>query len=76
MTTSGSMCYHAAMNSPMDNVRAAIINALIEDMNLEDLWWCAEHADTTGDVAAAVNLLTYTMPESDANDLGPRTKQT
>ena len=51
------------MNSPMDNVRAAIINALIEDMSLEDLWYCSEHADTTEDLDAAVNLLTYTMPD-------------
>ena len=58
-----AMCYHDDMNSPMDNVRAAIINALIEDMSLEDLWWCSEHADTTEDFDAAVNLLTYTMPD-------------
>ena len=58
-----AMCYHDDMNSPMDNVRAAIINALIEDMSLEDLWYCSEHADTTEDFDASVNLLTYTMPD-------------
>lgn len=46
----------------MDMVRAAIINALIEDMTLEDLWFCAEHAKTPDDFDDAVNLLTYTRP--------------
>lgn len=63
LPTATSMCYHADMNNPMDNVRAATINALIEDMSLEDLWYCSEHADTTEDFDAAVNLLTYTMPD-------------
>lgn len=53
----------------MDMVRGAIINALIEDMSLEDLWFCAEHAETPDAFDDAVNLLTYTLPEmTELND--------
>lgn len=41
----------------MDFVRAAIANAMAENMTLEDLWACAEHAADVDDFDEAVNLL-------------------
>lgn len=41
----------------MDWVRAAIANAIIEDMTVRDIWACAEHAETPQDFDTAINLL-------------------
>ena len=46
----------------MDYVRAAICNAIVENMDIQDLWAMAEHAKTPEDFDRAVNELTETMP--------------
>jgi len=43
--------------SEMDYVRGAIVNAMLEDMTLEDLFACVEHAKTAKDFDTAINLL-------------------
>jgi hypothetical protein len=48
--------------SDMDFVRAAIANAMAEDMTMQDIWACAEHAEETPDFEAAVNILAQTVP--------------
>lgn len=50
--------------TPMDNVRAALLNALVEGMTLHDVWLMAEHAKTTDDLDRAVNVLANTLPQS------------
>lgn len=47
---------------PMDYVRAAIAQAMVENLTLDDLWRCAEHADTPETFDAAVNLLVTMGP--------------
>ena len=46
----------------MDWVRAAIMNAHVEGMTVEDLLQMVANAETGEDFDEAVNLLTYTMP--------------
>ena len=48
--------------SEMDFVRAAIASAMAEDMTLQDIWACAEHAEETMDFEVAVNILAQTVP--------------
>ena len=47
----------------MDWVRAAIANAAIEGLGVDDLWACAEHAATPEAFDEAVNLLAQMTPE-------------
>ncbi len=57
------MAVGSQMNlTPMDSVRAAIINAMLEDMTVIDLWMCAEHAETSEDFDTAVNELAQAVP--------------
>ena len=53
----------------MDWVRAAIANALIEDMTVLDLYEMAEHAETAESFDDAVNILSNTIPQSDQTAL-------
>ena len=46
----------------MDWVRAALANAMAEDMTLQDVWACAEHAATPEAFDDAVNELAQMMP--------------
>jgi hypothetical protein len=46
----------------MDWVRAAIANALIEEMTVFDLYEMAQHAETVESFEDAVNILSNTMP--------------
>jgi hypothetical protein len=48
--------------TPMDYVRAALANAMIEGMTAEDLFFMAMHAQTARDFDDAVNMLANTMP--------------
>ena len=50
----------------MDLVRAALANAMVEDMTLEDVARCAEYAATVEDFDTAVNELAQTQ-EGGAN---------
>lgn len=49
--------------TPMAYVRGAIVNAMLEDMSLEDLFAAAEHAETCEAFDEAVNILAQTVPE-------------
>lgn len=57
-----AMCYHADMNRPMDNLRDAISVLGNHDGVMDD-----ELYDMVFGFDASVNLLTYTMMESDLN---------
>lgn len=48
--------------SPMAYVRGAIVNAMLEDMTLEELFAAAEYAETCEAFDNAVNELAQTMP--------------
>lgn len=48
--------------SQIDYIRAAIAQAMAEDLTLTDLWHCAEGAASCEGFADAVNLLAGTMP--------------
>lgn len=50
----------------MDYVRAAIANAMVEGMTLDDLWACAEHAADGDAFDDAVNTLAQ-MVERDSD---------
>jgi|DEB0MinimDraft_12_1074336.scaffolds.fasta_scaffold269559_2 hypothetical protein len=41
----------------MDHIRGIIAQALIEDMTVADLWYCAEHAASIQALDNAVNIL-------------------
>lgn len=51
--------------SQMDYVRAAIIQALAEELTLSDLYACAELAPSCETFADAVNMLATMTPEAD-----------
>jgi len=44
---------------PMDYVRAALANAMVEDMDITDLWRAAEEAKTPGDFDERVNAMVH-----------------
>ena len=45
----------------MDYVRGAIVNAMLEEMTLSDLWECAANAQDTESFDNAVNILAQTQ---------------
>lgn len=45
----------------MDYVRGAIANAMVEDMSLQDIWACAEHAQSPQSFDDAINELAGMM---------------
>lgn len=47
----------------MDLLRGAIVNAMMEDMTVTDLWAAAEYAESVAAFERAVNELAQTMPE-------------
>ena len=51
--------------SNMDYFKAAIINAVVEDLTVTDLWACVEHAQSAKDFDTAVNELIHITPEAD-----------
>ena len=52
---------HTIELTAMDYVRAAIVNAIVENMDIQDLWAMAEHAKTPEDFDRAVNELAQTV---------------
>ena len=48
----------------MTYIRAAIANALVEDMTIKDLWAMAEYAPTPQSFDAAVNTLAQTITQN------------
>lgn len=54
---------------PIEWVRGAIYNALIEGMTVEDLWRMAEHAASCEAFDDAVNELSVTSPDYLAADV-------
>ena len=48
----------------MDYVRAALLNAAVEGMTIQDLYAMAEHATTCESFDRAVNTLSDAMPFS------------
>ena len=50
-----------------DYLRAALANAILEDMSLDDVMECAIHAATIEDFEEAVNVLAQTVPGDPCN---------
>lgn len=48
--------------TPMDWIRAAICNGIVEGMDILDLWACAENAETPEAFDKAVNELAAMLP--------------
>jgi len=51
-----------AINEEIDHIRGIIAQALCEGLTIDDLWICAEHAETIEAFDNAVNILATAMP--------------